>query len=218
LSEVTIEEYLESIGTLEEQASPVRTSALAQLLEISSASVSEMLRRLSEKGLIEYTPYEGARLTEEGKQRVQKLTRRHRLWEVFLNRYLGIGWEEVYRDACDLEHATSEAVAEKLAQFLGKPERCPHGEPIPGKDGYPKEVAGIALNELDSGQEAQVVRVINERNPKLLHYLTESGIIIGARLKILEKATIDGTLTIQVNNAIKAIGPEVASYIIVRPL
>jgi DtxR family Mn-dependent transcriptional regulator len=218
LSELAVEEYLESIGMLEEQESPVRTSLLAQLLEVSPASVSEMLRRLSEKGLVEYTPYEGAYLTEEGRQRVQKLTRRHRLWEVFLHKYLGMGWEDVYEDACNLEHATSDAVAEKMAEFLGNPELCPHGGPIPREDGQQPEVEGIMLSNLTTGQEAVIVRVLNERSTRLLRYLSDSGLTIGARVKLLEKSPFDGILSVAVGDAIKAIGPEVASYIVVRPL
>jgi DtxR family Mn-dependent transcriptional regulator len=110
MSELTVEEYLESIGALEEWESPVSTSSIAQSMGVSLASVSEMLRRLAEKGLVEHTPYGGASLTKDGRLRFLRLTRRHRLWEVFLNRYLGISWEDVYRHACDLEHATSDLV------------------------------------------------------------------------------------------------------------
>jgi DtxR family Mn-dependent transcriptional regulator len=218
LRELAIEEYLESIGTLEEQEIPVRTSSLAELLEVSPASVSEMLRRLSDKGLVEYTPYEGACLTSEGRERVQKLTRRHRLWEVFLHQYLGLGWEDVYEDACNLEHATSDAVAAKMAEFLGNPEMCPHGGPIPREDGQQTEVDGITLNNLSPGQEALVIRVINERSARMLHYLSDSGLVIGARVKLLEKSPFDGILSVRVNNIIKAIGPGVASFIVVKPL
>ena len=112
MSERTIEEYLDSVGALERLDSPVKTSSLAQVLEVSPASVSEMLQRLSKKELVEYTPYGGATLTKKGRQRVLELTRCHRLWEVFLNRYLGIGWENVYQEACSLEHARSDLIAE----------------------------------------------------------------------------------------------------------
>ena len=215
----TIEEYLETINILEEmEGSPVKTSSLAQVLEVSSASVSEMLHRLSEKGLVSYTPYGGVSLTEEARRQVLKLTRRHRLWEVFLNRHLGIGWEDVYHEACNLEHNTSDLVAEKLAQFLGNPAACPHGSPIPKGDQQPSKIPGTPLAELNIGQKARVVRVTNERNTKLLHYLTDLGLIPGAEFEVLEKAPFDGTLTINVNNSIKAIGPEVASFIMVEPV
>jgi len=217
VSERTVEEYLESVGALERLESPVRTSSLAQVLEVSPASVSEMLQRLSKKGLVEYTPYGGANLTEEGRQRVLELTRRHRLWEVFLNRHLGVGWEDVYQDACNLEHATSDLVAQKLAQFLDNPKVCPHGNPIPKDNRELPEVPGIPLTDLEPGRVGRMVSVVSENNTKFLHYLTSLGLIPGAKVKVLEKASFDGTLTIEVNNATKAIGPQAASFIMVEP-
>ena len=214
----TVEEYVESIGALEEWGSPVSTSSIAEVLGVSLASVSEMLHRLSEKGLVEYTPYGGASLTENGRQHFLKLTRRHRLWEVFLSRYLEIGWEDVYQHACDLEHATSDLVAEKLAQFLDYPEFCPHGGPIPKGDRELPKVPGILLAELETGGMAKVIRVISEGNVEFLRYLTGLGLILGAELKILEKAHFDGTLTIEVNNSTKAIGPQAASLVMVEPI
>ncbi len=219
MSRQTVEEYLETINTLEEmEGTPVKTSSLARVMEVSSASVSEMLRRLSEKGMVNYTPYGGVSLTEKGWQYVTKLTRRHRLWEVFLNRYLGIGWQEVYDEACNLEHNTSDMVAEKLAQFLGKPETCPHGSPIPYGKKQPSRMPGIPLAELDIGHKARVIQVTNERNSELLNYLTELGLIPGAEMELSEKASFDGTLTVKINDCTKAISAEVASFIKVEPI
>ena len=218
MSQRTVEEYLETIGAMEERENPVSTSSIAQSMGLSSASVSEMLRRLSEKGLVEYTPYGGANLTEEGRQRFLRLTRRHHLWEVFLNQYLDIGWEEVYQHACSLEHATTDLVAEKLAEFLGNPESCPHGSPIPESNLKRPSSSGITMADLEAGQSAQMLSVIIERNPEFLHYLSSLGLIPGATVKILEKAPYDGTLTIDVNNTTKAIGREAASLIMIKSL
>jgi len=176
-----------------------------------------MLQRLSKKGLVKYTPYGGATLTEEGRQRVLELTRRHRLWEVFLNRYLEIGWEDVYQDACNLEHATSDLVTEKLAQFLDDPDFCPHGNPIPKNNRELPEVSGIPLAELEAGRVGRMVSVVSESNVNFLHYLTGLGLTPGTKVKVLEKAPFDGTLTIKVNNATKAIGPQAASLVMVEP-
>ena len=217
MSERTIEEYLDSVGALERLESPVKTSSLAQVLEVSPASVSEMLHRLSKKELVEYTPYGGATLTKKGRQRVLELTRCHRLWEVFLNRYLGIGWENVYQEACSLEHATSDLIAEKLAQFLDNPEVCPQGNPIPKDNRELPKVSGILLAELEIGRFGKMVSVISESNAKFLHYLTSLGLIPGTKVKMLEKAPFDGTLTIEVNDSTKALGPQAASLIMVEP-
>lgn len=216
MSQRTTEEYLESIGALEETENPVSTTSIAQSMGISLASVSEMVRRLSEKGLVEYTPYGGAALTGEGKKRYLRLTRRHHLWEVFLNKHLGIGWEEVYNHACTLEHATSDLVAEKLADFLGNPEFCPHGNPIPDKLLLRDENHGAALAKLEAGQSARVLSVINEHNTEFLRYLTSIGLVPGAAFKVVEKAPYDGTLTIEINDSTKAVGKEAATLIMVE--
>ena len=218
MSERTIEEYVESIGALEEKESPVSTSSIAQMLGVSLASVSEMLRRLSEKGLVNYTPYEGARLTVEGKQHFLRLTRRHRLWEVFLNKHLGIGWENVYEHACNLEHTTSDLVAERLAEFLDNPDVCPHGSPIPREDLKQAKLSGISLADLEVGKSARVVNVLGESNTKFLHYLKRIGLIPNIEFRLTEKAAFDGTLTIEIDNTAKAIGREASSLIMVEPL
>ena len=218
MSQRTVEEYLESIGALEERENPVSTTSIAQSMGLSLASVSEMVRRLSKKGLVEHTPYGGARLTDEGRRRFLRLTRRHHLWEVFLNRYLGIGWEDVYDHACSLEHATSDLVADKLAEFLNNPEVCPHGSPIPKKDLQRPGTPGITMANLEVGQSATVQSIIIERNPEFLHYLTNLSLVPGAAVKVMEKAPYDGTLTIEVNNTPRAIGREAASLIMVKPL
>ena len=219
MSQQTVEEYMETINTLQEmQGSPVKTSSLARFLGVSAASVSEMLHRLSEKGMVDYTPYGGVSLTKNGRKRVMKLTRRHRLWEVFLNRHLGIGWEEVYEEACELEHSTSDRMAEKLAQFLGNPQTCPHGNPIPGNDGKYKGVSGVPLTELQLNTKAAIVRVTNESNKELFLCLNELGLTPGTKIEVTQKSSFDGTLTVKVSDAIKALGTEVASYIVVEPL
>jgi DtxR family Mn-dependent transcriptional regulator len=217
LSQRTIEEYLESIGALEERESPVSTSSIAQSMGLTMASVSEMLRRLADKELVEYTPYGGANLTEEGRQRFLRLTRRHRLWEVFLHRHLGIGWEDVYQDACSLEHSTSDIVEDKLAEFLENPEVCPHGSPIPKKNLKRPASTGITLAKLEVGQSARITNIIIERDPEFLRYLSSLNLVPEVTVKVLEKSPFDGTLTIETNNTTRAIGREAASLILVKP-
>ena len=219
MSRQTIEEYLETIKTLEEmEGSPVRTSSLARVLTVSAASVSEMLQRLSEKGMVRYTPYSGVSLTEKGLQQVLKLTRRHRLWEVFLNRYLGISWEEVYNEACNLEHNTSELVAEKMAQFLGNPTVCPHGSPIPDENLKMPEIPGTPLADLETGKKVKVTRITNEIDSQLLYHLNGLGLAPGAEIEVIEKAPFDGTITIKTGDSVRAISAEVASFVKVEPV
>jgi len=217
MSQRTTEEYLETIGALEERERPVSTSAIAQSMGVSLASVSEMLRRLSEKGFVEHQPYGGASLTAEGRKHFLHLTRRHRLWEVFLNRHLGLPWEDVYQHACSLEHATTDLVADRLAEFLDNPAYCPHGSPIPGKDLKHAPTPGKTLEDIEAGQTVTITSIILERDPDFLHYLTELGLTPGAPVKVVEKAAYDGTLTVEVGGVTKAVGKEAASLILVKP-
>ncbi len=218
MSQRTTEEYLETIGALEERERPVSTSAIAQSMGVSLASVSEMLRRLAEKGFVEHQPYGGASLTAEGRKHYLHLTRRHRLWEVFLNRHLGVPWEDVYQHACSLEHATSDLVADRLAAFLDNPTRCPHGSPIPGKDLKPAPAdPGRTLADIEPGTAVVITSIILERDADFLRYLTENGLTPGATAKVVEKAAYDGTLTVEVGGVMKAIGKEAASLVLVRP-
>jgi DtxR family Mn-dependent transcriptional regulator len=217
LSQRTVEEYLESIGALEERESPVSTSSIAQSMGLSMASISEMLHRLSSKGLVEYTPYGGTSLTEEGRKRFLRLTRRHRLWEVFLNRHLGIGWEDVYQYACNLEHATTDVLANKLDDFLKNPDTCPHGSPIPKKNLEQPVSPGITMADLEPGQSAKITKVIIENNSEFLRFLSSLKLVPGAKVKVLEKATFDGTMTVEIDNTTRAIGKETASLLMVKP-
>ena len=219
MSQRTTEEYLETIGALEERERPVSTSAIAQSMGVSLASVSEMLRRLAEKGFVEHQPYGGASLTAEGRKHFLHLTRRHRLWEVFLNRHLGVPWEDVYQHACSLEHATTDIVADRLAEFLDNPAYCPHGSPIPGKDlkhaapGDP----GRTLAAAEPGRRVTITNIILERDPEFLRYLTGLGLTPGAAVTVVERAAYDGTLTVEVDGATKAVGKEAASLVLVKP-
>jgi DtxR family Mn-dependent transcriptional regulator len=217
MSQRTTEEYLETIGALEEREQPVSTSAIAQSMGVSLASVSEMLRRLAEKGFVEHQPYGGASLTAEGRKHFLHLTRRHRLWEVFLNRHLGVPWEDVYQHACSLEHATTDLVADRLAEFLDNPAYCPHGSPIPGKDLKHASDPGRTLSDIEPGKTVVISNIILERDPDFLRYLTGLGLTPGAPVKVVEKAAYDGTLTVEVAGAVKAVGKEAASLVLVRP-
>ena len=214
MGDLTTEEYLDALGILQEKENPVSTSSLAQVLEISAASVSEMLRKLSEKGLVEYAPYKGAVLTAEGQLQAQSLKRRHRLWEVFLNKYLGIGWEHVFEEACRLEHATSDLVEQKLSEFMGNPDTCPHGNPIDQSDQELIESPNILLADLEVGQQCTIKQVSN-RNVEFLQYLSSVGLVPGAKVLIIEKAPFNGPLTIKAGDHTKAIGLEVARSLIV---
>jgi len=216
MSTRTEEEYLEAIATIEPSQTPVSTSAIADYLDVSRASVSEMLSRLSQKGLIHYTLRKGATLTDAGQSQVLSLARRHRLWEVFLHQHLRIPWEDVYREACVLEHATSELVTEKLAKYLGDPQACPHGWPIPDSNNDVKESSALAISGISVGQLGRVTHIAKTWEPSLLQHLDSLGLVPGAQFRVLEKSTFDGALSIEVNGQTKPLGAETAGFVMVE--
>lgn len=210
--------YLSAVYHLQERRETVTTSSLAEELGVSMASVSEMLRKLGERGLVNYEPYQPVTLSEEGRLRAAKLVRRHRLWEVFLVEKLGMEWETVYREACNLEHATSEAVAEALAEFLGHPVTGTHGYPIPGPDGQvPALPAAVPLTTLEADQRGRILQV-SERDPELLDYLKQMNLLPGQVVEVVAKAPFDGPLTVRTDGATHAIAHKVAACLKVTPM
>lgn len=209
----SMEEYLETICKLSGEQSPVTLSALADQLEISSVSANEMIKKLVTRGLVTYEPYKGVTLTAEGQTQALRVIRRHRLWERFLADVLGIPWDRVHEEACQLEHATSSLVEEKLAQFLNEPETCPHGYPVESADCCCEE--GFPLSEMGPGQRAVVLRVV-EHNADLLRYLAELELRPQAAIKVEEVAPFDGPLTVSIGECRRVIGRQVASQITVR--
>jgi DtxR family Mn-dependent transcriptional regulator len=209
-----VEEYLETIYKLEQDVSPVTTSALAKQLGISQASVSEMAGKLAAQGFVTREPYKGMALTAEGKHQALIVIRHHRLWERFLTDVLGLPWDQVHEEACRLEHVTSPLVEERLAQFLDEPETCPHGYPVAGADRGRSEES-LPLSELEPGQRVVVLHVA-EHNADLLRYLAELELRPQAVIEIEEVAPFDGPLTMRIGDNRRVVGRQVASQIAVR--
>jgi DtxR family Mn-dependent transcriptional regulator len=213
----SVEEYLEAICKLGEMGQPVAVSALAKHLEISSVSANEMVRKLVGQELALYEPYKGVSLTPAGQAQALVVIRRHRLWERFLTDVLGLSWDQVHEEACRLEHVTSPLVEERLAQFLGEPEACPHGHPMPTAEGEMAVEAGCPLAELTAGQKARILRV-PEGDVALLQYLATLGLKPQAMVQVEAVAPFQGPLTVRVGEARHVLGRELASQIVVRPL
>ena len=209
----SMEQYLQTICKLGGEQSPVALSALADQLGISSVSANEMIKKLVARELVTYEPYKGVTLTAEGQTQALRVVRRHRLWERFLADVLGIPWDRVHEEACQLEHATSSLVEEKLAQLLNEPETCPHGYPVAGTDCCSEE--GLPLSGMEPGQRAVVLRV-SEHNTDLLRYLAELELRPQAVIEIEEVAPFDGPLTVRVGECSRVIGRQVASQITVQ--
>jgi len=209
------DEYLDAIYELESNDLLATTSALAEHLGVAKASVSEMLRKLADRGLIHHERYQRVTLTPSGRQRAAQLARRHRLWEVFLAQHLGMDWTTVFEEACRLEHATSDSVVEKLDAFLGHPQRCPHGHPIPTPDGQVPARTTVALAELKEGQQGEVAFIAYHRQD-MLTYVSSLGLVPGATLVVENRAPFEGPLTIRVGETRQVIGRKVAWLINVR--
>ena len=208
------EQYLQTICKLGGEQSPVALSALSDQLGISSVSANEMIKKLVARELVTYEPYKGVRLTAEGQTQALRVIRRHRLWERFLADVLGLPWDRVHEEACQLEHATSSLVEEKLAQFLNEPETCPHGYPVAGTDrGCSEE--GLPLSEMEPGQRVVVLHVA-EHNADLLRYLAEMELRPQTVIEIEEVAPFDGPLTVRIGEFRRVIGRQVASQITIR--
>jgi DtxR family transcriptional regulator, Mn-dependent transcriptional regulator len=178
------QDYLKALYHLEGDRRPVPTNELAQRLRISAASVSEMVGRLSERGLVSHDRYRGQQLTDEGRALALELVRHHRLLEMFLVQILGYGLDEVHEEAERLEHVISERMEERIFELLGRPELDPHGHAIPSREGAVRAVCSRPLSECRAGEEV-IVRVVSDDDSDRLRELQRRGLMPGTRLRIL---------------------------------
>lgn len=208
----SVEMYLKTISELADGEALVPISALAEQLGVSTVSATEMVHRLREQGLLDHTPYKGVMLTEDGDRRACRVIRRHRLWERFLADYLGLPWQQVHDFACQLEHATADEVTEALAIFLGHPQTCPHGNPIPSPDWDTPPVADQPLDEWSPGDMGTITR-IHPESILLLDYLAGRGIQPGKSVTFTEIAPFNGPLMLEISGQTHALGREIAAHI-----
>jgi DtxR family Mn-dependent transcriptional regulator len=175
---------------------PVPTNALAERLGVTPGSVSGMLRRLDELGLLEHERYRGVTLTAEGRRVALRTLRNHRLLELLLVELLDVPWDRVHREAELLEHVLSDELAERIAAKLGNPEFDPHGDPIPSRELDLTERETRSLEEVDVGETVAFVRV-SDSDPAMLRYLSERGIVPGVTLKVVDRQPFGGPLTVR---------------------
>ena len=191
-----VEDYLKAIYDLELVGAPASTNDIADRLAISPASVSGMLRRLADQGLVSHEPYRGVRLTGDGRRAALRTLRRHRILECYLTEVLGYPWDRVHAEAERLEHAASEELVERMASALGDPVQDPHGAPIPTREGTVEEASLRTLAETAEGEQVRVRRV-HDKDPARLRYLAELGIRPGSVLRVVGRAPFDGPITLQ---------------------
>ncbi|HMJ69049.1 MAG TPA: metal-dependent transcriptional regulator [Cyclobacteriaceae bacterium] len=196
---LTEENYLKAIYHLSHDGTKgVSTSEIAEAMQTRAASVTDMIKKLSSKGLIEYEKYHGVAITRQGKTDALNVIRKHRLWETFLVNKLGFAWGEVHEVAEQLEHIQSPLLIEKLEVFLGHPSYDPHGHPIPDKNGKVKEVKKQPLSNIEKGNQGKVCSV-TDSSSSFLQYLDKVGIHIGSVLEVQEKEAFDGSLEVVVD-------------------
>jgi len=212
----TEENYLKVIYHLSQVSdSAVQTNAIADRMNTRAASVTDMLKKLADKKLLDYIKYQGVTLTESGKMAAVRVVRKHRLWEVFLVEKLNFGWDEVHDIAEELEHINSEVLVERLDNFLGYPKRDPHGDPIPDKDGIFEPSLNIHLSEMLMGHKGIIIGV-SEYAPSFLRHLERLGLTIGVSLELIEITDYDGSAELRVDDKRVNVSREVAQHILIK--
>ncbi|MBZ0299464.1 MAG: metal-dependent transcriptional regulator [Anaerolineae bacterium] len=190
----------------------VSTSALADVLNVSAPAVTRMVQRLKQGGYLEHEPYKGIALTSEGEREALENIRRHRLVECFLVHVMRFGWDEVHDAADDLGSAISEMVVDRMDKMAGHPRRCPHGEPIPSKDGRMPRLKDHALNEAEPGQEYVISRV-NTHDTDKLRYFAQLGLKPGTPFHLKDRAPFNGPIQLEVGSSTVVLGHELAGVL-----
>ncbi|MFH1278313.1 MAG: metal-dependent transcriptional regulator [Candidatus Eisenbacteria bacterium] len=215
----SIDDYLKVIYKIEADEEVPTTGRIAALLELSPASVTGMLRRLSthDPPLVDYEKHRGATLTGAGRLRALETLRHHRLIELFLHKVLGFGWDEVHEEAENLEHVISETLEDRIAERLGHPTVDPHGDPIPAKDGSLPELGDVALISVYPGA-AGVVSRVKDGEREVFRYLGGIGLVPGAEVTVVGRGPFDGPVTVRTANGEEhALGRNLASKVYLYP-
>jgi DtxR family Mn-dependent transcriptional regulator len=207
------EDYLKAIYRLSSDGSPASTTAIAEHLSVAPASVSGMIKRLSEQGWLEHAPYRGVELTREGRRVALRMLRRHRLIEAYLVDFLGYTWDTVHDEAERLEHAVSDVLIERMAQALGNPRVDPHGDPIPGPDGSIAEFIHVPLVDVAVGESVTIRRIATQDDERL-RYLGTSGLTPGQAVTVVDRQPFSGPLTVRVGDAERVVAHEMGTILL----
>jgi DtxR family Mn-dependent transcriptional regulator len=210
------ENYLKAIFSVHMHTKKnVSTNDIANLLETSPASVTEMIKKLQEKKLVIYEKYNGVRLSNKGEENAIKTIRKHRLWETFLVKKLDFSWSEVHDVAEQLEHIKSNKLTDKLDHFLNYPKFDPHGDPIPTKNGVFNFQERISIFEMDINEEG-IIMGVSLDNKDFLDHLTNLKISIGTRVRVLEQIKFDQSMKIKYDSSTEHISKEIAENILIK--
>jgi DtxR family transcriptional regulator, Mn-dependent transcriptional regulator len=210
------EDYLKAIYALSNTNTGASTNALANHLNMKASSITDMLKKLSDKGWVNYEKYKGASLNVDGKIIALSIVRKHRLWETFLVNKLNFKWDEVHEIAEQLEHIKSNELVDRLDDFLGNPKFDPHGDPIPNKN---HEITDSrkrsSLSEVEVNREVIIIGV-KDSSAQLLQYLEKENMILGKNIIVLEIHDFDKSLRISINGKELNISERVAQNVLVQ--
>lgn len=210
------ENYLKAIYHLENLSSTdVSTNALAEEMQTKASSVTDMIKKLADKNMVSYVPYQGVSLSKTGRAYAVKVVRKHRLWEVFLLEKLNFSWDEVHDVAEQLEHIKSEKLTDKLDEFLDFPKLDPHGDPIPDKEGNFEKIEKTSLADAQQGL-AYVCVGVHDSSSDFLRYLDANHISLGTTLKILHKEPFDNSVKIQYDDTELVVSENVAKNLFLK--
>jgi DtxR family transcriptional regulator, Mn-dependent transcriptional regulator len=216
MNNISKEDYLSIIFKFQDTSGEIKPIAIAQKLHVSQAAVTDMLKKLAADKYILYEKYKGIRLTRQGEEYARNMVRRHRIWEVFLQKIVGMPWDKVHQEAHQLEHSSSDELINRLEVLLRYPEFDPHGDPIPSKEGkMPKVKKYLPLSELRGGESGVVIRV-NDFDEQFLFYLTTLGISLNETIRVKEKREFDNSLLVQIKGKPWNISQKLADNIFVE--
>lgn len=208
----SVEDYLKAVYILESEGESATTTNIAEALNVSSASVTNMVKKLAKMNLVEHKSYKGARLTDAGKKIALEILRHHRLLELYLKEIMGYSWDEVHDEAEKLEHHISEQFEDRIAELLNDPAYDPHGDPIPSKDGVMPKMAQLPIIDAEPGKSYLIGRV-KDQDPELLRYLEQVGVLPGVKIKVMEKAPFNGPVKVMLEDREETLGYSIAEHI-----
>jgi DtxR family Mn-dependent transcriptional regulator len=209
----SVEDYLKVIYQLTESGGAGSTTDIAGTLAVAPPSVSGMIKRLAEAGLVEHLPYKGVTLTRDGRQAALRMLRRHRIIETYLVSHLGYTWDNVHDEAESLEHAVSEDLVERMSRSLGDPRFDHHGDPIPARNGRMASRTTTPLPDIGVGEVVSIARV-DTGDPERLRWLADAGLVPGAVVKVLDVQPFGGPLTLSLAGQHRVVGRELAGQLL----
>lgn len=215
MKNISKEDYLSVIYKSADTNGEIKANQIAEQLNISPAAVTDMLRKLSKEGYVDYKRYKGTKLTKSGEEYARSMVRRHRIWELFLHQVVGLPWDKVHNEAHNLEHSASDELINKMEEMLDFPEYDPHGDPIPDKNGkLPKGNVGIPLSSVENGHRVKVNRV-HDFDSSFLQYISKIGIELNKEITVVESLEFDNSILVKIDKKETNLSSKVAANIFV---